>query len=281
MNNLNVSFQSMREVLLSAANSFFSTFAGYIPSIIGAIIIFIIGLVISSGLRSATRKILDWVGFSNATDKAELNDSLNRVGIKSSVSDMIASLIYWIVFLIFLTASFETLGLEIVVTTLNDLISYLPHVIVATITIVLVLLLARFLKGLISATLQELHISFARIVANIAEVFVILFGSAIAATQLGLDVSIITANITLIVAGVVAILVLALGLGSRTVAGNFLNSYYAKQVFKKGSVVNLGGFRGKVKEVNQVAVIMEVDGSEVIIPNEQALKRGSITTSAK
>ena len=94
---------------------------------------------------------------------------------------------------------------------------------------------------------------------------------------LGLDVTIITANITLIIAGVVAILVLSLGLGSRTAAANLINGYYTKQLFKKGATVNLSGFKGKVKEVNSVAIILESNEGEIIIPNEAALKHGSIT----
>jgi hypothetical protein len=276
MNNLTTSFNNMQEVLLSAADSFFSTFAGYVPSIIGALAIFIIGLIISSVLRGTTKKVLDWTGFSRATDKAELNSSLQKVGIKKTLSGMLAALVYWIVFLIFLTAAFETLGLQIVVTTLNDLIAYLPNVIIAAITIVLALLLGRFVKGLVLAGLEQLNISFGGVVASIAEVFVVLFGAAIAASQLGLDVTIITANVTLIIAGVIAVLVLSLGLGSRTAAANLVNGYYTKQIFKKGSTVNLGGYRGKIKEVNNVAVVLEVNGEEIIIPNEEALKHGSI-----
>jgi len=279
MNNLTTSFQDMQEVLLSAADSFFSTFAGYVPSIIGALAIFIIGFIVSSALRETTKRILNWTGFSGATDKAELNSTLQKVGIKQTLSSMLASLVYWIVFLIFLTAAFEALGFQIVVTTLNDLIAYLPNVIIAAITIVLALLLGRFVKGLVLVGLEQLNISFGGIVAGVAEAFVILFGAVIAASQLGLDVTIVTANVTLIIAGVVALLVLSLGLGSRTAAGNIINGYYTKQLFKKGSTVNLGGYRGKVKEVNNVAVVLESDGGEIIIPNEEALKHGSVLTN--
>lgn len=276
MNNLTTSFQNIQQVLLSAADSFFSTFASFIPSIIGGLVIFIIGLFVASVLRKFAQKILDWTGFSHATDTAQLNKSLHKMGLKKTLSNIIAAFVYWIVFLVFLTAAFETLGLQIVVRTLNDFIAYLPNVIIGAITIVLALIFGRFVKGLINAGLEQLNISFGNIAATIAEVFIILFGAAIAASQLGLDVTIITANVTILVGGAVAILVLALGLGARTAAGNLINGYYAKQLFKKGAVVNLGGYKGKVKEVNNVAVVLESDNTEIIIPNEQALRHGSV-----
>jgi hypothetical protein len=267
----------MQDVLLSAADSFFSTFAGYIPSILGAIVIFVLGLFVATALRGTTKKILDWTGFSNATDKTDLNESLQKVGIKKTLSSIIAGIVYWIIFLVFLTAAFEILGLQIVVITLNNLIAYLPNVIIAAITIVLTLLLGRLVKKLITIGLEQLNISFSKIAATIAEAFTILFGASIAISQLGLDITIITANITIIVGGIMAILVLSLGLGSRNAAANVINSYYTKQLFKKGTVVNLSGHKGRVKETNSVAVVLETDNGEVIIPNEEALKRGSVT----
>jgi hypothetical protein len=276
MNDLTSSSQNAQEIFLNAADSFFSTFAGYLPSVIGALIVFILGLIVSSALKGTTKRILDWTGFSHATEKTELSAFLKKIGVEKPLSAVIASLAYWIVFLIFLTAVFEILGLQIVVATLSSLIAYLPNVIVAVITIILALLLGRFVKGLIVTGLENLNASLGVTAAGIAEIAIILFGAIIAASQLGLDVDIITANITLVIAGVIAILVLSIGLGSRTTSANLINGYYAKQIFKEGAIVNLGGYKGKVKEVNNVAIILESDNGEIIIPNEAALKYGSI-----
>jgi len=276
-NTLTTSLQDMQDVLLNAANSFFSTFAGYVPSMLGALAIFIIGLLIASVLRGTTKKILEWTGFSRLTDQAEvLNRFLEKAGIKKTLTSIIASFVYWIVFLVFLTATFETLGLQIVVSTLNDLIAYLPNVIIAAITIVLALLLGRFVKGLVLTGLEQMNISFGGIAASVAEAFVILFGASIASSQLGFDISVITANITIIIAGVVALLALSLGLGSRTAIANLVNGYYTKQLFKEGMRVTLCGYRGTIKDVNNVTVVLDVDGEKIMVPNEEAMKHGSM-----
>jgi hypothetical protein len=276
MNNLTNSLFSMQDVLLNATNSFLSTLAAYVPSIIGAIVILLIGVVVARMLRGATKKILQWSGFTHATEKSGVNGSLQKIGIAVSPSGMLATLVYWIIFLIFLTAAFETLGLSIVVATFNKLIGYLPNVIIAAITVVLALLLGKLVRGFVEVGLARFHISFAGIAAHVAEMGIVLFGSVIALSQLGLDITIITANVTLIIAGFVAILVLSLGLGSRTAAANLINGYYTKQLFKKGTAVNLGGYKGTVKEVTNVAVILDVAGDMVIVPNEKALRDGSV-----
>lgn len=266
----------MQDVFLSSADSLLSTFATYIPSLLGAIVIFLVGLLVASALRTGTKKIFQWTGLTKMMDKAKFYESLEKAGVKKSVTEMFSVVVYWIVLLVFIAAAFETLGLSKVVEVLNTLIKYLPNVLLAAITIILSILLARFARGLISTALESLHIAFGKIAATVAEVFVILFGATIAASQLGLDTTIITANVTLILAGVVAILVLSIGLGSRTATGNLINGYYAKQLFQIGSTVNLCGYVGKVKEVTGVAVILEAESGIVIIPNEMALRKGSV-----
>jgi len=275
-NTFAASYQNMQQVLFSSADSLFSTIAAYIPNIIGALFILILGYIVAKALKGTMRRLLTWTGFSRAVDGLGLNAHMEKFGIKSSVSDMISAFVYWIIFLTFLTATFETLGLSIVVETLNTLVAYLPNVVVAAITIVLTLLVGRFVHRLIDAGLQQFDISFGGVAAIIAESFIILFGAVIAANQLGFDVTIITANVTLIIGGIIAMLVLSLGLGARTVTSNILGSYYTKQMFKEGAVVTLAGHTGTVKSVSAVSVTLKTEQGEVIVPNEVVLKNGSL-----
>lgn len=281
MNNLtntfNSSYQGMEQILLSSADSLFSTGANYLPNIIGALFILILGYFVAKFLKATAKTILSWTGVSKIIDSLDINRHLTKVGIKSSVSELIAGFVYWIVFLTFLTAMFETLGLSIFVQTLNSLIAYLPKVVGAAITVVLALMVGRFVHRLIDASLAQFNINFGGAVAIIAESLVILFGSIIAANQLGFDVGVITANVTLLVGGALAVLVLAIGLGSRTVASNVLGGYYTRQMFKVGEKVTLAGHTGTVKSATSVAVTLTTPNGDVIIPNDVVLKSGSLS----
>ena len=268
--------QNTSDVLLSAADSLLSTVASYLPSIIGALAVFILGLIVAKLLRGVTKKVLQSVGFTRLVERTHLDESLQKAGVKRDITGILATIVYWIVLLIFLSAVFETLRLEVVVKTFNQLIAYLPNLIIAVITVILALLVGRFVKRSILAGLEKLHIAYGNVVAMIAEGLVILLGASIAASQLGLDVTIITTNVTVIVIGVVTLLVVALGLGSRTVVSNIIGSYYTKQYYKRGELVKLAGYSGRVKEVNNMGIILEGSDGEVFIPNEEALKKGSI-----
>jgi hypothetical protein len=156
------------------------------------------------------------------------------------------------------------------------LVTYLPNVIIAAITIILALIIGRFTNRIVDAGLVQFNIGFAGIASTIAEAAIVLFGAVIATSQLGLDTTIITANVSIIVAGVMATIVLAVGLGARTATANILGGYYTKTMYQKGKEVTIAGHRGVVQEVTNVGVTLKTDRGEITIPNEITLKRGSL-----
>lgn len=277
MENFTNNIVGSQQVLFSAFDSLLSTLAAYLPNILGALIILVLGYIVSKALKGVTLKILKWSGFTTMVENMEFNKHLKHVGSEHTISQLLAGLVYWIVFITFLIGVFEILGLSVAVVTLSSLVAYLPNVIIAAITIVLAMVVGRFAHRMVDAGLAQFNISFGGVAAVVAESAIILFGVVIAANQLGFNVTIITANVSIIVAGVMVMFALSLGLGSRTVASNVLGGYYTKQMYKKGDTITLSGHTGTVKAVTSVSVVVATDRGEVIIPNEVALKNGSLT----
>lgn len=270
------SYQGIQQVLLSAFDSLLSTVAEFLPSFVGAILVLTLGYIVAKVLKGVTTKVLKWTGFTGAVERMEFNKHLIRVGFRSTISQLIASFVYWIVFLTFLIGVFETLGLSVAVRTLESLVGYLPNVIIAAITIVLALIVGRFANRIVDAGLAQFNLGFANIASTIAEAAVILFGSVIAASQLGLDTTIITANIAIIIAGIMATMVLAVGMGARTATANILGGYYTKTMYQKGKEVTIAGHTGTVQEVTSVGVTLKTGRGDITIPNEVALRQGSL-----
>lgn len=270
------SYQGIQQVLLSAFNSLISTVAAFLPSLVGALLVLILGYIVAKIMKGVTVKILKWTGFTRVVENMEFNKHLTRVGFQQTISQLIASFVYWIVFLTFLIGVFETLGLSVAVRTLESLVGYLPNVILAAITIVFALIVGRFANRIVDAGLAQFNIGFGNIASTVAEAAIVLFGSVIAASQLGFDTTIITANVSIIVAGVMATIVLSVGLGARTAVSNILGSYYTKTMYQNGKEVTIAGHTGTVQEVSSVGVTLKTGRGNITIPNEIALKRGSL-----
>ena len=85
-----------------------------------------------------------------------------------------------------------------------------------------------------------------------------------------------TANITLIIGGVVLAIALSVGLGSRTIMSNVLSRYYICQIYHIGDEVRLAGHKGTIIKITPVSVVLNTENNEKLyIPNEQIIAEGS------
>lgn len=268
-------FQRLSDVVFFSAGEFWSVVVAYIPNLIGAASLLIIGVIVARSLGRTTKKIFQISVASKFVQASKLNEALKSLGVELSIAEIIASAVYWAVMAIFLLSVSEVLGLEVVAKTLNQLISYIPRVVAAAIVLFLTFAVAKVVRDVVTTSLKQIEALHYDIIGRLAGGVVVLLGALIATTQLGFDVSILSANITLIIGGSVLTLALSLGLGSRDLVANLLARYYVNQLVKKGSKITLAGVTGKVKEIGAVAIILETKDGEVIVPNKEVIERGS------
>ena len=273
--NFTGSFKTWSDVFLTSATSFFNKLADLLPSLIGAILLLLLGWLVARLCRGLTRKMLKWTGFERAMEKSRINETLKTAGITTSVSEVVTLVVFWAIFLIFVVSASEILGLSVVLSTLNRLILYIPNIIAAIAIIILTLFVARFVKDLIAVSLAQINLIYAQPLARVVELLIVILGLIVAMTQLGFDIGILMANITLFIGGFVAIVVLSLGLGAKTVVQNLLAGYYVRQLFKQDQEVILVGEKGKIKQINNLGIVMETDEGEIMVPNHKIIEKGS------
>ena len=273
--NFTGSFKTWSDVFLTSATSFFNKLADLLPSLIGAILLLLLGWLVARLCRGLTRKMLKWTGFERAMEKSRINETLKTAGITTSVSEVVTLVVFWAIFLIFVVSASEILGLSVVLSTLNRLILYIPNIIAAIAIIILTLFVARFVKDLIAVSLAQINLIYAQPLARVVELLIVILGLIVAMTQLGFDIGILMANITLFIGGFVAIVVLSLGLGAKTVVENLLAGYYVRQLFKQGQEVILAGGKGKIKQIHSLGIVMETEEGEIMVPNHKIIEKGS------
>ena len=65
---------------------------------------------------------------------------------------------------------------------------------------------------------------------------------------------------------------LCFGLGSRTLVGNMLAGLYVKRLFSPGSEVEIDGERGVVTAISTTSVVLEQEGRELVVANQNLLR---------
>ncbi|GJL54849.1 MAG: hypothetical protein NPIRA02_19810 [Nitrospirales bacterium] len=248
----------------------------FLPNLIGAMLIILVGWVIAKLLRGLTTKLLGVLGIAALAEKIKLQETLQKFGISKSLNHIIGTLIYYIVLLVFFISASEVLGLTVVLDTLNSFIAYVPHVLGAFLILVIALYIAKVIKDGATSASTNMNVVYAGALSSFLEILIIGFGIVMALTELGLDMTVFTANITVMIAGFVLAMALSIGLGSRTIMANVLARYYIAQLYHVGDEVILAGEKGIIRKVTPVSVVIQTEHEETLhIPNDQIIAEGS------
>jgi small-conductance mechanosensitive channel len=200
-----------------------STFFSYIPQLIGAIIILIVGYIVAKLLQAVVTRLLGAIGFEHWMERGGIKQFFERAETRQTPSSIMGRLVFWLVFIIAIVMATDALGISQVSAVLAELIAYIPNVIAAVLILILAALLANFLAGIIrGATGSD-------ILATVARVAIIVYAVFAALTQLGIAVQ-LTANTLLIVLGGVALAAaLAFGFGAQNVARDIVERAYDRR----------------------------------------------------
>lgn len=212
-------------IVQQALINFFNTAAAFMPKLIGALIILIIGWILAKIVKWAAARILKAVRFDALTDRLGINSFLKKGGMTQSSAGVLSSLVYWVIMLAVLNVFFNSLGLEVVSNLLNDVILYIPNILVGCLLLVVGMYLAEFVSGLVVGALRGAGFENAELMGNITNYAIMFFVVSIVLTQLGIAEDIIETIVGIVLGALGLALSLAFGLGGREWAAKVLDKY--------------------------------------------------------
>src|SRR5215217_5557285 len=199
------------------------TFLSAIPRIIGFAVVLIIGWIISSLLARGVQALLHAVRFNDLARRSGFADFVQKMGVRDDSSGVIASIVKWAVRLVTLVVAFDTLGLPAVSNVLNQLLLWLPNLVVALVVLVIGGLAAKALSQLVRGASAEAGFTNPDMLATVTRVTVWGFTIVVAINQLGIATTLISTLLIGIVGALALAFGLAFGLGGRERAAQILN----------------------------------------------------------
>lgn len=212
------------DLVAESATEFWQAVGGFIPGLVGAILLIILGALVAKLLEIATVKLLEVVGVNKLKSRKSVSNTLKNTGLDIDVVALAGRLVFWVTIIIFAMTAADVLGLDAMRDVLRALLTYLPSVLAAVIILTVTIAGARLVKSAIEAALKQLSIDYASLIGSVAQWAVMVFGVVLTLDQLGVDTTILTNNITIIVAGFMLAFGLAFGLGGQKHAANVLDS---------------------------------------------------------
>src|SRR5437868_1489161 len=201
---------------------------GAIPKVIGFAVILIIGWIIASALATAVAAILRTVKFNELAQRAGISGFVQKMGVHSDAAGFLATLVKWFVRLIVLVTAFDALGLPAVSQVLQQILLWLPNLVVALVVLVIAGLAANALASLVRGATAESGLGNPDLFANIARIAVWAFGIVVAVNQIGIATALVNTLFMTTVGTVALALGLAFGLGGRETAAQIVRGWYER-----------------------------------------------------
>lgn len=260
------------EILMSSLQSFGVQLMGAIPAIFGAIIILLIGWLFAKLISGSIAKLLKVAKFDDLAEKFNITDMLQRANVNMASSDFVGRFVYWIILLLVIISAADTLGWSSVSNEISKLIGYLPNLFIAIVFFVIGTYIAAFVRDIIKGAASSLSISTGKIISSVVYYLLFIIVALTALEQAGVDTSIITSNLLIIMGAVLTAAAISYGFASKDLLANILAGYYSRHNFKVGDVIEVDGLKGEIISTNNISVTLQLDGSEkIVIPSHQLI----------
>ncbi len=217
--------QDWTSVVVGSLQNLWFGVMGTIGSIIGALIVLLIGLVIAAGLGALIERVIQAVKLDKALANLGFQEYFNRAGIALNSAKFFGKIVYWFFVVVFLLAASDILGFYSLSTFLKETLLYIPNVVVAVLILLAAVVIANVLKRIVQASVTGAKLHAAKFLGSLTWWAVVVFGFFASLSQLGVAVAIINALVTGFVAMLAIAGGIAFGLGGKEYAGHLISKF--------------------------------------------------------
>lgn len=212
--------QTWTEVTTTAVRDSLTNVINYVPQLIAALLVILIGVIIAWAVKTVIVRGLGFIKLKKYTEAVGLGRVFTE---KVEFVELLGDIAKWTVIIVFLVPALEILNLTQVNDILKSVIAYIPNVIVAVVVVMVGAVLADLVARVVRSTAVTIGAKTAEVLADIAKWSIVVFAFLAALVQLGIAVTLIETMWT----GVVAFLALggalAFGLGGKDAAADMIS----------------------------------------------------------
>jgi hypothetical protein len=236
-------------------------FLTFLPKLIGFLIILLVGYLIARVVKAIIAKLLGRFHVDRRLHESPAGEYVEKFSPGASPSRLVGSVAFWLIFIFALTAAIGALQIPAVTAFMNQVLAYLPNVIVAVLIFVLAAAIGGAVGGLAHRTMGDTPTG--DLVKTAAPALVLSVAFFMILTQLRIAPEIVQILFTAIVGALALGLALSFGLGGRNVAERILEDAYQRGQEQRDQVrrdIETGKERGR-RDVERART--EVEGGGV------------------
>lgn len=218
-----VEVQTWSSVLTLSFQSLWYGFVQYVPNLVIAIVLFLIGVLLAAGIAKIVEQIIKSIKLDHALKAAGLEDLMEKGGFRLNSSAFFGEIVRWFIVLVFLIASLEVLGLsQITIFLQNVVLGYLPQVISAVLILVIAVIVADVVRKIVVGAAKAASIRSANFLGSLSKWAIWIPAFLAALLELGIATGFIQTLFTGVVVALALAFGLSFGLGGRDAAASYI-----------------------------------------------------------
>lgn len=213
--------QTWGDVIVVSLQQVWASLANFIPLLVGAVVVFLIGWVVAVALGKVVEQVVRSLRVDALLGKLDIGRAVERAGWKLDSGAFVGWLVRWALMIAFLLAAVNILGLTAVSDFLKDVLLYIPNVVVAALILIIAALVADVVERAVKGSVEAAGYR-GSLVGVMSRWSIWIFAFFVVLPQLGIATALIQTLVTGLVAAIAIAFGLAFGLGGRDVAASFL-----------------------------------------------------------
>jgi small-conductance mechanosensitive channel len=255
-----------KNMAMSSLGTMWTEITKIIPSILGALIILIIGWLVTKLIVRIVKKALKLAKANKLDDKLNEIELIEGKSLNFDTIKIVSKSIKWIMYIMLIIMVSDVLGLKMISQQISNLLGYLPQLFSALVIFTIGLVLANVIKKGLQSFFESMDLSGAKIISQIVFFLIVVFTSITALNQAGINTDIIISNITMILASFLLAFALALGFGAQKTVGDLLKTYYTRKTYEVGQVVKFNAIEGEIESINGISITLKTKEGKLIVP---------------
>jgi MFS family permease len=204
------------------------TIFGFLPNLLGFLLILLIGFIVAKVVSGVIRKLLEKTNVDQKLHESSARKYVDAALPGASPSNGIARLVFWLIFIFFIVSAIGALGIPAATSFMNEVLAYLPNVIVAILIFIVAALVSGAVAGAVVRFMGDTPTG--KVAATVVPAVIMVIAFFMILEQLQIAPEIVRIAFTAIMFALALGLALAFGLGGRELAADAL-----RQAKEKGS----------------------------------------------
>ncbi|MDX1798433.1 MAG: mechanosensitive ion channel [Candidatus Lokiarchaeia archaeon] len=253
--NIGESFVLLKDNLVDL---FDESFPGFVLVLTGFVVAFLIELIF--------RLLLKVIGIDKWLEKTSAQRTLRILGVKFPPHRIISTVIFWVVFIVFVESVAEVRGWSSLTSSLEKFMNFIPLLLGAVLIFLIGRMISGFIRKAFETILSKSGSKSANLLSKLAYYLLMAITVIISLDYMGISTGVLTAHLSIALASLLFAFALAFAFAARDILKNILSSSYNKNNFSVGQKISINGNEGEIIKITNISVIIKTAEKIQVIP---------------